>query len=192
MKRKLLVVDTETGGLDPAVNAILSIAALVVNAGAIEGQVYAVVDEGDGGGSLDPAALKVNGFTAEGIKAEGKTPRQVVEEIEAMLQAHDMRQRVTICAHNAAFDVAFMRRLWARAGKDFNKRFSYRPLCTVTGALLLEQAGRLQLPGGSASLDTLAAMWNIPTGRLGTGVHGALGDAIACAAILRKELELLR
>jgi len=194
VKRKVLVVDVETGGLDPAINAILSVGALVFHQGAIEDRFYSIVNEGDpqqGGGKVDPEALKVNGFTHTRIQGEGRSPVEVVNAIEAMLAKNDMRGRITIVAHNAAFDMGFMKRLWARAGKDFNKRFSYRALCTQTGALLLEQAGRLQLPGGSASLDSLTKLWGINLDR-GDGLHNALDDAEACALVLKRQLEMLR
>lgn len=194
MKRKLLVVDCETGGLDANVNAILSVGALVFHQGAIEDRFYSIIDEGDpsrGGGKIDDAALKVNGFTHKRIQEEGRSPIEVVNLIEALMQKHDMRGRITIVAHNAAFDMGFMKRLWARAGKDFNKQFSYRALCTQTGALLLEQAGRLQLPGGSASLDSLTKLWGIDLDR-GDGTHNALDDAVACALVLKRQLEMLR
>jgi len=182
MKRKLLVVDTETGGLDPSIHPIVSIAALVYHEGAVIDQLHEVINEGPGV-LQDPEAQAIHGIDA----SRGKSPLQVVMAIEAMLQKHDMRSRVTICAHNAAFDVGFMKRLWFHAGKNFEKTFDYRHLCTQTGALLLEQAGRLTLPGGSASLSTLTKMWNIPIHE-----HDALSDALATVAVLKKELALLR
>lgn len=194
VKRKLLVVDVETGGLDPAVNAILSVGALVFHQGAIEDRFYSVIDEGAeirGGGKIEDAALKVNGFTHWRIHDEGRTPLEAVNLIEAMMLKHDMRGRITIVAHNAAFDMGFIKRLYARAGRDFNKRFSYRALCTQTGALLLEQAGRLQLPRGSASLASLTKLWGIDLDR-GDGTHNALDDAEACALVLKKQLDMLR
>jgi DNA polymerase III epsilon subunit-like protein len=188
-KRKLLVCDCETGGLDPNVNAIISIAALIYNGGAVEDEFYAVINENDGG-LIEDGALKVNGFTRGRIEEEGSTPLEVVNLIDAMLAKHDMRGRITVCAHNAAFDMGFLRRLWGRAGRDFSKRFSYRALCTQTGALLLEQAGRINLPAGSASLDNLTKFWNISLDR--SSGHNALDDALGCAAVLKKELEMLR
>jgi len=188
MSRKLLIVDTETGGLDPAHNPILSIAALVWNQGGIEDQYYTLVNVG-GEMRVEDQALKVNGLSVEQIKAEGVSPLQAANAIRAMLQKNDMRRDVRICAHNAPFDVSFVKQLWTLASLDYKKTFSYRSLCTQTGALLLEQAGRVELPGGSASLDNLVKLWEIKLDR--SGGHNALDDAHACAEVLRRELWLI-
>ncbi len=185
--RKLLIVDTETGGLDPDKQSILSIAALVYNDGAIEDEYYTLIAEGDI--VAEPQALKVNKLSVAQCQSEGASPLAAANAIIAMLQKHDMRRDVRICAHNAAFDVGFLRRLWRLAGWSYSATFSYRSLCTQTGALLLEQAGRLDLPGGSASLDNLVKYWNIKLDR--TGGHNALGDARACAEVLRREISMI-
>jgi DNA polymerase-3 subunit epsilon len=182
VKRKLLVIDTETGGLDPARHSILSIAALVYQDGVVVDEYYSLVAEPEI--VAEESALKINGLTVEQVRSEGTSAPNAADAIEAMLQKHDMRDRVTIAGHNAAFDRAFLLRLWRLAGRDGDKRFSHRVLCVQTGALLLEQAGRVVLPGGSASLDSLCAMWGIPLDR--ASGHHALTDARAHAAVLRR------
>ena len=92
-------------------------------------------------------------------------------------------------AHNALFDVPFVSRLFRLAGKDMYKVFSYRALCTVTGALLLELGGKITLPGGSASLDNLCKYFHIDLER--SKGHNALDDAIAGAKVYLRELELI-
>jgi DNA polymerase-3 subunit epsilon len=187
MKRKLAVIDVETGGLDVTKHSILTIAVLIWNDGAIEDEYYTMVSEPTI--VADEGALKVNGLTVEQVKDEGVSPLQAVNAITAMLQKHDMRRDVRIVAHNASFDVSFVKRLWALAGRDFAKTFSYRALCTMTGALLLEQAERIKLPGGSAALDSLVKNWSITLDR--SEGHNALADAYACAEVLKREIKLI-
>lgn len=184
--RKLLVIDTETGGLNPDSHSLLSLAALVYHDGVVEDEYYTLINEGQIV-LAEEAALGVNGLTIEQVRAEGVAPLQAVNSIVAMLMKHDMRGRVVIAAHNAQFDVPFFRRLWRLAGADFDAQFSYRSLCTQTGALLLDQAGRIELPGGNASLDNLCALWGIPR----KGAHNALVDARATALVLRREIQLM-
>lgn len=186
--KKILIVDTETGGLDASAHSILSIAAVVFQDGAVVDQYYAIVNEGEVI-ITDKAALGVNGLTIERVRAEGVSPIQAVNAIRAMISKNSMRGRVTIAAHNAPFDVAFMRRLWRLAGADFDAQFSYRSLCTATGALMLDFAGRISLPGGSASLDNLVKYFGIKLDR--EGGHDALKDVLATAEVLKHEMRLL-
>jgi len=187
MKRKLAIVDVETGGLDVSKHALLSVAVLIWNGGAIEDEYYTLIREEDI--VVEDEAMRVNGLDLSVVREQGVTPLQAVNEITAMFQKHDMRRDIRIVAHNAQFDTSYMKRLWTLAGKDFNKTFSFRSLCTVTGALLLEQAERIMLPGGSASLDNLVKLWGIKLDR--TEGHNALRDAHACAEVLRKEIKLV-
>lgn len=189
MKRKMLVIDTETGGLDPTKHSLLSIAALVYHDGAIEDEFYTLVNEGNV--VADEAALKINGLTLDEIEREGQSVGQVVGALENMLDKHGMHKGVTIVAHNAPFDVGFIKRLYQLAGRDYSKRFSYRALCTVTAASILDLAGRIELPGGSASLDNLNKYFNLQLDR-SSGTHDALDDVRACAAALKHMVALIR
>jgi len=188
-KRKLLIIDTETGGLDPAVQSILSIAAVVWNDGGIEDHYYTLVAEPEI--VAEEGALKVNKLTVAQVQDEGVSPLAAFHGLQSMLQKHDMRTDVRLVGHNVAFDVGFLKRLLRLAGQEaaYRKMFSYRSLCTQTGALLLEQAGRIDLPGGSASLDALVKLWAIKLDR--TDGHNALADAFATAGVLNKELAMI-
>lgn len=190
MGQKLLLIDTETGGLDPRIHSILSFAAVVIHDGAIEAFMYTLVNEGPSIISED-AALKVNGLTLEKIRAEGAGPLEAVNTLEHMLSQNDMRRGIIFAGHNVAFDIGFMKRLYGLAGKQdvFEKRFSHRSLCTQSAALLLMHAGRINPAGNSVSLQSLVDMWAIPLDR--EAGHDALNDARATAAVLKKELQMV-
>lgn len=186
--KKLLVIDTETGGLDPDKNSLLSLGAVVYHDGAIVDEFYSLVHEPEF--LAEESALKVNNLTREQVERDGESPAQVVAALENMLLRHDMRSRVTLVAHNAPFDLPFLKRLYRLACKDWAKRFSYRALCTQNGALMLDLSGRIVLPGGSASLDNLCKLWQIDLNR--SGGHNALDDARAAAMVLKKIVEVIR
>lgn len=188
--RKLLLIDTETGGLDDRENAILSIAALVINQGAIEDEYYSLINEGVESGLIGNEALEINGLTLDQIEREGKSPFTVISELECMLLKHDMRGTVTLAGCNTQFDAGFLRRLYRISGRDASKRFSHRVICVQTGALLLEQAGAIVLPSGSASLESLCKLFSIPLDR--SAGHHALPDARATAGVLQKLIRILR
>lgn len=192
MKRKLLVIDTETGGFDPNVHAICSLAAVVVNQGSVEDSFYVLIKDPTGEIDMERTenkrpAFEVNGLNEDVLEEEGYTPLAAVSMLEAMLQRHDMRDRVMLAGHFVSFDIGFLKRLYRLAGANYENRFSHRALCTQTGALLLEQAGRIDLPGGSASLDNLARYFSVPLDR--ERGHNALNDAHATACVLQKMLE---
>lgn len=190
--KKLLVVDTETAGLDASQHSILSFAAVIYQDGNISGEFYSLVaeptlciqnltDEERANGIKD--AFEVNGFNIADLEG-AHAPWLVVQKFVNWLMQNEMYGKQMLVAHKADFDVAFLQRLWRLAGADFEAQFGHRHLCTQSSALLFDLAGRINLPGGSASLDNVAATLGC-TGRERTQ-HNALEDAKLCAQVLRK------
>jgi len=178
--RKLIVVDTETGGLDARKHSILSVGAVIYQDGAIVGQFSGKVCEPVL--CIDEQALTVTGIKVADI-AKFDTPFQVVQAFQQWLLKNELYGQQTLVAHGIRFDEPFLRRLWELAGQDFNKQFSHRMLCTQSAALLLNLAGRLDLPAGSASLDNVAAVFGFKRDHQH---HDALEDAILTARVLRR------
>jgi DNA polymerase-3 subunit epsilon len=184
VKRKLLVIDTETSGLDPQKNSIMSLAAVVYHDGAIEdARRWLVLDAG---GECDPAAMAVHGITRERMLDAGLSPWTVIHELQQMLAHHDMRGKVTLAGHNLAFDVGFLQRLYRLADLDYDGQFRHGGLCTKTAALLMEQAGRLNIV--SSSLKEVALALSIKH----EGAHDALEDALVTAQVLRRMIDRIR
>lgn len=187
MKGKVVFVDTETGGLDPLKHSLLSIGVAIVQDGAVVDTMYTLVREPEI--IAEESALKINGLTVDEVYEKGVTPLQAVNMLVSLLQKNGIFKNAQFAAHNAPFDKPFVKRMFELAGKKMDSVFSYRPLCTQTGALMLDLAERIYLPGGSASLDNLVKLWNIKLDR--SAGHNALNDAIAGAHVLVKELELM-
>ena len=186
MRKKVLVFDTETGGLDAATDSILTIGAVVWCDGAIEGTFSAVVDEGEL--HITDGARAVHKLTDEYIKQEGKAPQIVVEQLLSFLQRHDLwfpkgRKRVILGGHNVPFDIAFLKRLFSFSTHDYDKVFSYRPIDTQVVAHFLTLAGKLDVV--STSLNQLCNHYKIIIREGGAaGAHDALEDATATARLL--------
>ena len=89
---KILVVDTETGGLDPNTDSILSIGMVIMDSetGELGPEYYTLINEPNL--SANPKALEVNGLTVEKIKAEGLPPSVVVRDIGTFLRQHGLRK----------------------------------------------------------------------------------------------------
>ncbi len=180
--KKMLVIDTETGGLDPRTDAIISVACVVYN-DAPEEFVHMVVNDPTGCKGIAPMA--VHGITDERIQKHGHSPRYVVDHIINLLQRNQMYGKVTLAGHNLPFDVGFLRRLFWLAGEDFDKHFNHGGLDTKGLALALEAAGRIRLT--SSSLVHVAPSFGVAPWK----EHDALEDALATAKVLRKQLDMI-
>lgn len=192
MTRKILVIDTETGGLDPEVNAICSLAAVVLHEGSPDGAMHVLINDVEG--ELEPAALGINGYSRETLQTYGVSPAAAVEALEQFLLFHDMRlpRKVILAGQNTKFDIGFLQRLYLLAGReDYGQTFSRRYLDLMAAGELLYQAGRIDLQDGSASLDSICKAVGVPLRREG-GVHNALEDAEATARALSRTIQMIK
>jgi DNA polymerase III subunit epsilon len=186
VKGRLLLIDTETGGLDPNVHSILSVAALVLNYdGQVIDEYYSLVNEAEEGFiTATEEALTINGLTRKKCWDEGLTPAAIVRELLAVLKSHDMEEGITLVGHNVGFDRGFLKRLFdkAHAADVFGDVFSHRMICTQSGAGLLDQAGVIRLT--STSLDGVCKFFGITLDR--SNGHHAMTDAKATAEVFRR------
>jgi len=189
MKRKLLFIDCETGGRDANQHAICSLGAVVLHEGFVDETYYTIVN--DQAGYLMDEAVAIHGITSERMASEGKHPTHVIEDLEQMFMRHDMRlpRRVVVGAHNADFDISFLKRLYALVGADYDARFERRYMDTQALAYALEQAGQMELYG-TASLENVCKATNVPLNR--SGVHHAGEDAVAAAKAWSRMVQMVR
>lgn len=185
MKPKLLVIDTETGGLDPERHSILSLAAVIYQEGAISGTFKVNIREYEM--LITDEARHVNGI--DSTTHEGSSPWHAMQLLINWMAKNELYGQRILVGHNVAFDIGFLKRLIRMAGADFHLNFSHRSICTQSVALLLEQADRLDLHG-SASLDNVAKSLGLP-GR-STEYHDCLEDAILTAKVLKKLVERIK
>jgi DNA polymerase III subunit epsilon len=178
---KYLVIDTETGGLDPVTDAVIELAGVVWDSGMPTGQEFRLV-VWDSAGKISPEALKVNGWTMESIMREGLSPRDAVQRLADFCTPELFPDRVYLAAHNAKFDYAFLERLMREAGllEWFGRRFSYRTLCTQSVLRYLALIGRI--PPGVESLAAAVKHFHITQ----EPSHTALGDARMTADLLSR------
>ncbi len=169
LEGEYVVFDIETTGFDPREEAIIEIGAVRIQDGVIQPQRFSTF--ADPRRPLSPKIVSLTGITDEMLRG---APSQE-EAVRAFL---DYAGDCPLVAHNADFDVSFLRQAAARMGLPF----------TPTTVDTLSLARRLYPELKNHKLDTVAAHL-----RLGEfNHHRADDDAATAAGILLDELRLLR
>lgn len=167
-----VVFDTETTGLSPERDEFVQIAAVrVVNGRRVMAEVLDTLV--DPGRPIPPGSTEVHGITDSMV-------RGAPSPAEAGARFHRFARGAVLVAHNAPFDLAFLRRHEEAIGA----RFDHPVLDTVLLSAVV--FGQLE----EHSLDAL-------TQRLGITIpeearHTALGDTVATAEAFLRLLPMLR
>jgi DNA polymerase-3 subunit epsilon len=163
-----VVVDLETTGTSPDGDAITEIGAVKVRAGEVLGEFQTLVRPS---GAIPPFIQVLTGIT-DAMVADA--PR-----IEAALPAFlEFARGAVLVAHNAPFDVGFLKAAAARHGIDWP-----RPGVVDTARLARRVLTRDEAP--NCRLATLARLFRATT----QPVHRALADARATVDVLHGLLE---
>lgn len=166
MKQKIIVFDTETGGLDPLQDSLLQVGIMVCENGEVlDKKRINIVHERY---SVTPYAMKVNKIDL--ATHTGSTPAEAVAEITEFVKKH-FKKPAQVLGHNVPFDVGFMKELFKNSGVDYEQVFSYRLLDTSSFARVLEFSGVIDRGG---SLGDLAKKFGIEVEE--TDLHDALVD----------------
>jgi len=181
-KQRFLVVDTETGGLDCKEHSILSIAGVILTPDEGCDPCFDLLINEEEIKYIDKA-LEINKISLNEVKSRGFSPNIAVGMIRGALDTAlgTDRRPIQLVAHNAPFDLGFIRRLYRLAGEDFKADFRDRALDTCSVLQFLMISGKVS--GFRASADTLfkAAGVEIPENKR----HTAMGDAWATAKSLQ-------
>ena len=184
---RIVVIDTETGGLDPARCSLLSIAAvLLADGGIVDGREW-LVREPDAYLHVEAEALAVNHINLEEHLERAQPPAEVAAELAAFIP-RDFRPykgRALLAGHNVGFDYGFLTRLARLAGdpRYADRHFHHRNLDTASIMHFLHLRG--ELPANPGGLGRACRYFKIEH----TGAHTALGDATATAKLLARLLE---
>lgn len=165
-----VVFDTETTGLEPSAgDAIVQIGGVrIVNGRILSSETFErIVDPGR---PIPPESARFHHVTDE--IARGKPPIEVV-----LPQFKAFAADAVLVAHNAAFDLKFLRQKERACGVSFDN--------PVLDTMLL--SNHLDGPDVGHSLDEICSRYGIEV----AGRHTALGDAMATAAVLLRQIQAL-
>lgn len=166
-----VVFDTETTGLTPATDEIVQLAAVrIVNGRRVRGEVFETLV--DPGRPIPQVSTDVHGITDDMVKGAPTI-------VEAGRRFHDFARGAVLVAHNAPFDMEFLR----RSERSMGVRFDHPVLDTLLLSAVIYGGSQLH------SLDALAT-------RLGIDIpeearHTAIGDTIATADAFLKLVPML-
>ena len=163
-----VVVDLETTGGSPADCGITEIGAVKVRGGVVEGEFHSLVNPGT---SIPPFIQILTGITDAMVAAS--------PTVAAMLPAFlEFAQGAVLVAHNAPFDVGFLRAAAERQGR------AWPPFGVLDTARLARQV-LLRDEAPDCKLSTLARLFRATT----QPTHRALDDARATVDVLHGLIE---
>jgi ribonuclease T len=140
-----VVIDVETGGFHSRTDALLEIAAVIIevdSAGRVRrGATHGFHVKPFEGSRMDPASLEVNGIDPwhplRPAIPEGDALQRLFREIRTAIRSHGCRRAILV-GHNAAFDLGFLNAAVERTGIKRNPfhPFSCFDTATLAGAAL--------------------------------------------------------
>ncbi len=158
---RLIVLDTETTGLDPADDhRIIEIGCVEIVNRRLTGRTWHRYLNPDR--RIDDGAIAVHGIRNEDLAGQPRFGEIADEFLEFIVGAE-------LIIHNAPFDVGFIEH---ELGRMEHKRRRLDALCLITDSLAL---AREQHPGQRASLDALCRRYQVDNSS--RELHGALLDA---------------
>ncbi|WP_031507688.1 3'-5' exonuclease [Streptomyces megasporus] len=174
----LAAFDTETTGVDPERDRIVS-AALVLQ-DAPDAPVRATRWLVDPGVPVPEAATAVHGLTGEHLREHGRRPAEVLEEIVRALAAQGSAGRPLVVM-NAPFDLTLLdRELRRHRDTSLERSAGSAPMCVLDPKVLDKHLDRYRK--GRRTLTDLCGHYGVEA----DGAHDAAADATAALRVVRE------
>jgi DNA polymerase III subunit epsilon len=163
------VIDTETTGLDPLSDEVISIGAVrIVNGRLLNNEIFNVLV--DPQREVPEESIKIHGIRPEMLQGQ-----PTIDKVLPLL--YQFAENTVLVGHNVAFDM----RMFQVKEYITSVRFTQPVLDTMFLSAVIHPAHRLH------SLEAISERLGISI----TGRHTALGDALAAAEILLKCIPIL-
>ena len=171
----LVGFDTETTGVDVGVDRIVTAAVVRRDATATRARTWLV----DPGVPIPEAATAVHGITTEHVRAQGRPPREALDEVASALVA-TWRVGVPVVAFNACYDLSLLDAELRRHGLPTVTQRLGRSAGPVIDPLVLDRAEERYRPG-KRRLGDLCAVYGVATP---DALHAAHVDVVATLDLL--------
>lgn len=160
------MIDTETTGLNPKTDRIISFGHVRL----VDGKIAEKIEWFFNPGSVEihPDAMRVHGITPEFLADKPPIKGYLSQIIELMVEA-------IVCGHNVKFDIDMINAELARHRFPPLEKF-------IQGTFDTMHESKERFPGKPASLDALCERVGVSTAH--RNKHGALTDAMLCAEAL--------
>lgn len=165
VKKRFIAVDFETTGLNPYLNRIIEIGAVIFQGGTIIDRFDTFVDPGI---HIPESASRINHITNDMVKGAPKEEDAIKDLVSFIGNA--IKGETVLCAHNANFDAQFLSSALKRCGVDSNLIF-----CDT-----LAESRKCVYGLENYKLETLASHFSISN----NSAHRAANDAEVCGLIL--------
>jgi ribonuclease T len=134
-----VVVDVETGGFNAATDALLEIAAVLVeiqgDGSLVRGETFRYHVQPFEGANIEPAALEVNGIVPDHplrpAIPEKEALQRIFSEIRQAVRGNDCTRAILV-GHNAFFDLGFLNAAVERSGIKRNPFHPFTSFDTAT------------------------------------------------------------
>ncbi|MGL4653851.1 3'-5' exonuclease [Cetobacterium sp.] len=173
---RIVFLDTETGGLNPLINSLLSIGLVIWEDGEIKLKKEFFVKEDEY--NVTPEAMRVNNINLEDLRKKGNEKSEIKKEIIKIIK-ENFNEKAILAGHNISFDISFLKQIFNE--KEFLEIFSYRSIDTASILKYISIKKNLSLN----SLDDAIKYYNLKIEKR----HTALDDAVVTAEIFTKLLE---
>ena len=181
----ILILDTETGGLDAHKNGLCSVT-FKVKGENNKCETFFIAPEN--GMEYTPKALEVNGLTLEKMREVGIEPKEAVENMKKFIRDNFGYSRPFALGHNINFDMNFLNAFFKRHDdNDFSQYVDYHLLDTMMFAQLLHHGEILR-----HTRFRLATVYRELFGSDFPNAHTSEGDVLATEAVFEKQVKILK
>lgn len=182
MNRRLLFIDTETGGVDPTKHSLLSIGVVVwdLEDGILHSDEFLIQSEEY---AVTKTAQKINHFDRVNHDKAAVTKLAAVKAFRKIKDSYfEDYGKILLAGHNTHFDVQFIQKMFRDCNRSYEKMFSHRIVDTYSIIRYLEDSNII--PQTINSSSSAFRFFGISV----DGRHSAIGDARATAELYSKLL----
>lgn len=179
-------IDTETGGLDPTSNSLLTLGMVVFGeAGEVWAETSVALRPYDGIYRVTPGALRVNNINLIDHDKVAIDTASFKDNFKEFLESYSRGSKITIVGWNVSFDLGFIYNQ-VMSKQALEQYISYHYIDVAVLYHTLQRVNKI--PKTKLSLVAAMEHFGIDTG----AAHNALADASATYKVYLKCLELMK